>query len=720
MEADEDLRRLANLAGVETRYWDIRGNLHEASPETLRAILGALDISAESESAVKASIAALSDAEWSGMLPTSVVVSAGQPASIEVRIPAGDAEASLEWRLQMEDGSSHSGNDRLGVLADLGARSVHARDILRKRLVLPALPLGYHTLHLVLKTASSKARIIAVPSGCHLPPALEQGERLWGVSAQLYALRSERNWGVGDFTDLRDLINWAGKCKADVIGINPLHALFLHDPASASPYAPNSRLFLNPLYIDPAKLEGFDPLAISARDVKAGVSEKQENLIDYRDTAKRKLEIMQKRFEEFQTLRPDHEASALFRSFRESGGESVYRFAVFQTLTEHLKTNNWAKWPAGLRDPASGETKEFARANEHRIAFFEYLQWQADKQLKSAAAAAWHQGMAIGLYRDLAVGSDPSGADVWSDQSLYALRARIGAPPDPFSERGQEWGVVPIDPRQLTETGYACFAALLRANMRHAGALRIDHAMGLQRQFWVPLGEPPSKGTYVRYPFEDLLGILALESHRNRCVVIGEDLGTVPEGFRAHMEKVKALSYRVLYFEKQGETFRRPGEYPALSTACVATHDLPTLRGYWNGDDLKICRQLGEFASADAFHQAKFERQCEKLRLVEALSAEGLLFAGSVDEVANSPWTPALAVAVHGFVARSSAAIVVAQLEDLVGEEHQANVPGTTQEYPNWRRRLSQGFEQISSNPMTLRIVETIIGERAPLTPSMT
>lgn len=354
---------------------------------------------------------------------------------------------------------------------------------------------------------------------------------------------------------------------------------------------------------------------------------------------------------------------------------------------------------------------EFAEANRQRVAFFEYLQWQTDRQLEAVQRRAQSDGLTVGLYRDLAVGVDPDGADAWSEQDVVIAEMHVGAPPDPFNMLGQDWGLPPLSPRTLQEKAYEPFVAILRANMRHAGALRIDHAMALLHLYWIPKGMPASEGVYLAYPFEDLLGVLALESQRNRCMVIGEDLGTVPEGFRDRMAAANVLSYRVLYFEKEDESFKRPHQYPELALACVTTHDLAPLAGFWKASDIELRQALKLYPSPEVEQNERAARVRDRQMLLEALDEQGLLesaarVTGGQD--GSRPVAPELVAAIHQYLGLSPAMLLMVQVDDMTAEEEQLNLPGTVDEHPNWRRRLSLTVEDLTSSPVTAAVEQAL------------
>ncbi len=687
MQDEADLRRLAEAMGVETGYWRIGAGFHEASPDSLRAILGALGTPAATASDVAAALEQIEDDARRETLAPVVVRQADEPQPWPPWPMRGE-QAAARWRIELESGEVVSGD------------APEARP--------PPLPPGYHRLILEWTGEVAQLSLIVAPRRCWTPEGPAGGARAWGVTAQLYGLRSERNWGVGDFGDLAALATWAGSKGAAVLGVSPLHALFPCDPSTVSPYYPASRLFLEPLYLEAAVTPAAAPDLAALRHA---------DLIDYAAVASLKSRALEQAYARFlASAASGAPEAAEFREFRRQRGEALERFALFQALAEAHGSASWQDWPQAYRRPESAAAKAFARTHADRLAYHAYLQWRADRQLGETAAAAAAAGMEVGIYRDLAVGAAPGGAEVWAEPDLFAGGAEFGAPPDPFSDRGQAWGTPPMRPGALRASAYRHFIALMRANMRHAGALRIDHVMGLQRLFWIPAGAPPSEGVYVRYPADELLAVLRLESQRNRCLVVGEDLGTVPEGFRPRMEDAGVLSYRVLYFERDGETFRRPADYPRLAAACISTHDLPTLAGFWTGSDLAALQAAGRL---DAPEDARAGRRRDKLRLLNALAGEALLEPDAdLDALADAAMTPALAVAIHVFIARAGSLLALAQLEDLAGERAQANVPGTTREFPNWRRRLSRSLADLECDPLALAVIAAMAVERPMARPA--
>jgi 4-alpha-glucanotransferase len=697
---DDALNSLAAAAGIEASYWDIGGRLHQTSAETTRHLLSGMGFPATTETEIAASLIRLEEEIWRETLPPVIVAAQGQEIVVPLRLPA-TATGHLRWTLDLESGAQASGEVALDGFAVEASGARDGVQTFLRRMRLPTQPLGYHRLRIDTDTASV-TDIISAPSRCYLP---SNDRRYWGIAAQLYALRSRNNWGIGDFTDLRALVEWAGKRGAAAIGVNPLHALFLDTPQDASPYSPNSRLFLNPLYLDVTAIPDFfeSPEARGLASSSLVGAARAGDYVDYPAVAVAKLAVLDCLYSHFRTAHGGESDArgGIFRQFVVEEGRDLNRFATFQMLSERFGTHDWTHWPQPWRKPDAPEKLSAEQAA--RVGFFEYLQWQCSLQLSAAAAG---NSMAFGLYNDLAVSVAAASADHWANQDLFIGDARVGAPPDPFNESGQEWGVVPFNPRRLRATGYAHFIALLRANMRYAGALRIDHVMGWQRLFLIPAGGPTSGGAYMRYPLDDLLAIAALESQRNECLLIGEDLGTVPAGFRERMAATGLLSCRILYFECDGHRFHRPGELPRNAAVSAANHDLATLRGYWTSEDIAIKSRLG-ILDGDAERRARDERGRDKRLLLQALAEEGLY--ASTEEGA---WTSLLADAIHAYLARSPALLFMPQADDFSNEACQANLPGSVTEYPNWRRRLSRSLEEMAADPVLTQSMATIAGER--------
>jgi malto-oligosyltrehalose synthase/4-alpha-glucanotransferase len=707
----EALGRLAQLYGIELVWDDIWGGRHEVSHSTLRALLAAMRVPAATDVDVHSSLAAHVAGMWTERIPPVLVVrGSALPLTVTLRLTAALDAQPLRWRLDEEGGARHEGVCEPRALEEVERAEVDGVAHVARRLALDVRPApGYHRLTLSTgERTLAHTLLVVAPETCYLPVAVQGEGRIFGPTAQLYTLRSQRDWGVGDFTDLRLVLEQWSQRGAAIVGLNPLHALFPHDLARASPYSPSSRLFFNVLYLDPEQIEEFHEsaeaqrLAVSAEFLARLKALRADELVDYPGVAAVKMQILELLYATFRGHLDTGGARAPeFRVFQAREGEQLHRHALFEALQEHFHRADpnvwgWPVWPEGYRDPAAEAVAQFAQANLSRVEFYEWLQWQCDRQLHSIGLRAYELGLGVGLYGDLAVSIDRSGAEAWANQDLYAISAGVGAPPDHYNPAGQNWGLPPPIPERLRTTGYAPFIATLRANMRHTGALRIDHVMVLMRLYWIPEGTPNAQGAYVHYPLEDLLGILALESQRNQCMVIGEDLGTVPDEMRHAMEDYGVLSYRLLYFERRdGGEFKAPAEYPAAALVAASTHDLPTVAGYWAGRDLQRRLELGLYPNEEAHQQHILERAQERARLLLALQREGLLPPGmTLDPAATPEMTPELMRAVHVYLARAPSKVLMVQLEDVLGTLDQVNVPGTTDQYPNWRRKLPLELER--------------------------
>jgi len=713
---DDSLRRLAMLAGIEEAYWDALGTRRELTEPTARALLAALGLEAGGDSA--AGIRALDIEPWTKPLPAVVCVAAEQPLAIEVVLDTARTDEPVAWRLFLESGVVNAGAARPEAGGDGTVRQVDGR--LRVRCHLPialdhALAAGYHRLE--LPGLGAACTVIAAPARCHIPPALENGGRCFGIAVQLSSLRSRRNWGIGDFTDLAELARSVARGGAALIGVNPLHARHLVHPAEASPYAPSSRLMLDPLYLDIEAIAEFACCApaqtlVASAEFQAQISRaRAAPLVDHAAVTALKLPVLRLLHTSFRARRSaahDPGRSAEFDAFVAAGGADLAAFASFEALRLSRAAADdtaqpWRSWPIDWQHQDSAAFSQFRRSHADDIEFQLYLQWQADVQLAQATEMAQANGMQIGLYRDLAVGAADDSAETWTNGALVAAGVSVGAPPDLLNREGQDWGLPLWNPRELEARAYVPFAALLSANMRHAGALRIDHVMALTRLFWIPAGQHGDTGAYVRQAFDALTSVLALESMRHACLVIGEDLGSVPEGLREVLADRGLLSYRVLLFERHwaGDGhFKLPHEYPHQALATVVTHDMPTIADYWAGGDIPRREALGLFPTPDLASAETARRADERERLLTLLAELGLRPA--------APDTANVTQALHTVVAESRAMLAVVQFDDVVGEMEPVNIPGTYREYPNWRRKVSLPIEDLESDPRWAALVQAM------------
>lgn len=536
-------------------------------------------------------------------------------------------------------------------------------------------------------------------TACFIPEFLKRG-RAWGITCQLYSIRSSRNWGIGDFEDLASLGEMVAQKGADFLGVNPLHALFLAEPERASPFSPSDRNFLNPLYIAVDRVDGFD----LCQDVDAAALSAlgQGDLVDYCAVARLKLAALRGIYRRTGAI--DNHS---FAAFRAQGGKELRRFALFEAISREMVVRGfpagWRSWPTPYRDFDSKTVESFAREHAHEIDFMVWLQWIADRQLGDAASRLRDAGMRIGLYLDLAVGTAPDGAATWSDPALTVVGAGIGAPPDMFNPAGQSWGLAPLSPSQIVYRGFAPLRRSYETILRHAGALRIDHVMSLYRLFWIPEGFPASQGAYVLYPMEDMVRTLAEVSEKAGVTVIGEDLGVVPKGFRVAMHRANLLGYRVFYFERHVGDFVPPGKWPSSALACVSSHDTPTLAGWWTNGDIDTRQEIGLLDERAANREHK-KRRLEKSQAKALLRARGCQALDAFDAT--------VAAGFHRLLASTPTLLVAVQMEDLLGLAEQPNIPGTIDEHPNWRRRLPVLLEEIDEAPIPQAVFRAVSQER--------
>lgn len=704
------IERMARLRGIGEAYHDYRGELRHFSLETKTGILRAMGCAVDDPGQLEQQIEELHVARELALLPPIVACRGGR-IETEISVPAEACDAGLSWRILLESGERRAGSLAVGECPELWRGQVGGAWVSRRRFALiDELPAGYHDLEIVIGAGGAAARSLAVvsPPSCYEPAEVVAGRRLWGLAVQLYTVRSAINWGVGDFEDLAALIRWVAPHGAGFIGLNPLHALAPADAARASPYSASNRQFLNVLYIAvPAAAEYATCEAARERVAAAQFQARLRELralpqVDYAGVAGVKFEIFELLHREFceRHVARRSERAAAFDAFVAQGGRALHGHALFDALDAHCRAahgteSGWLCWPAEYRDPDAAAVRDFAERQADRVHFFMYLQWLAHEQLVRAQALARELDMPIGLYGDYAVGAHPSGSETWLDQSSYRMGAEIGAPPDPLALKGQGWGIPPPDPVAMQERRLSGFIELIRGNMRYYGALRLDHVMSLHRLWWVPAGRSPADGAYVHYPFQALLAVLALESSRSACLVVGEDLGTVPDDLRRAMPEFGLYHYKVLWFEKIDGRFRRPDEFAPRALATVTTHDLPTVRSYWEGRDIELRRALRLYPTADIEAHVVAERVHDRASLRAALQAEGLDAADPA--AAAEPFTPGLVQALHLYLARSASILAALQIEDLLGMADPVNVPGTDREYPNWGRKLTADLQDLAA-----------------------
>lgn len=708
------LRQAAERFGIEPGYWDIAGRWHETTDELRRVILESLGLPCGELEALAGYLERQQVEEWSRFGEPVRVISDEESAHLFVHVEDGQVHTDVVADVRFEDGSALRIEFQPAALHTMEEVRVGGRHFLRKQLDLPkGLPHGYHTVQWeVGGSAAGETRLIVSPAKAWMPEALTGGGRRAGLAVTLYGIHSATTWGCGDFTALRGLIDWAATAiGASYIALNPLQAIFNRSPFNTSPYLPNSVCHRNFIYLDVDAIPDVERSA-SARTARQSAETLAEiaelnrtEFVEYERVAALKARILRLAFERFreEELIPGTERGQAFRRFVEAEGELLERFALYSALDEHLHAQDpdvwiWPQWPAEYQDPGSAAVREFGRTHEREVLFHEYLQWQLDIQAAEAQAYAQARGMEIGLFHDLPLATDRCGFELWSNREFYVAGCRVGAPPDDFSPKGQDWSFPPPNVARHRQDGYRMFAQSIAMGGRHGGALRIDHVMRLFRLYWIPEGFDATKGTYVRDNAGDLLKILALESHRRKIVIVGEDLGTVEPWMREALAQHGILSYRLFYFEKDDHGFKQPWQYPEQALVSSTTHDLPTLAGFWAGRDIEARQALGLFGDDEGYRRALEDRRADKRRMFDALAANALLPAGYPAEAVEGPaLSGELHSAITGFLASTPCVLMTLNQEDLTKELDQQNLPGTTWQYPNWRRKMRYSLEDLRS-----------------------
>jgi 4-alpha-glucanotransferase len=596
---DEAILDRAHKAGIAIDWTDANGQPRRVSIASLKRILEALGDSGPSP------------------LPSLMTATVGEPLDLAAEGPA---------EIVLEDGSRQSMTLQSGVP--------------------PIDTPGYHTL----RYGGREVTLAVAPPRCVTIGDIAPGQRLWGVAVQLYSLKRADDGGIGDTTALALLAQEAAKQGADAIALSPTHSLFPDDATRFGPYSPSSRLFLNPLLIDPATLLG-------ERRVEAETAP-DEVLIDWPSAARRKYALLHRLYDDF--CAEQTPLSASFEAFLREAGPSLAGHAAFEARN-------------------GGDARYYA-----------FLQWLSDGAFAAAQKATKDAGMRIGLISDLAIGLDGSGAQVGADPRAFLTGLTIGAPPDMFNPQGQNWGLTSFSPRALVAGGFAPFIATLRANMRHAGGIRIDHAMGLMRLWLVPHGAPSTEGAYLTYPIDDMLRLLALESHRHKAIVIGEDLGTLPPAFRARCRDAGISGMDVLWFQRDGSRFQAPHEWRGDAVGMTTTHDLPTVAGWWHGADLELRRGIG------SVEQSEFEQRPQDRAALWQTFTEAGVAQGTPPPPEDTD--PVVDAAIE-FVAQAPGPLTIVPLEDIMGVAEQPNLPGTTDQHPNWRRRFHVPADEMLRHP---------------------
>ncbi|MFM0350156.1 4-alpha-glucanotransferase [Paraburkholderia sp. RL17-347-BIC-D] len=689
---------LASRAGFEVEWQDAHHTTQHVPETTLAVLLERMGLPCGNATQIRQSTAAL-EAELSGRkLPPLMTAEVGRGIALHVAA----IKSGIHYRIELESGSIIDGRFTApkgeALLAPIDEAGYHTLVINDQRVTLAVAPPRCYTVADAWRTLRDHDEDTG--DNRTTPP-------LWGIAAQLYGLRRTGDGGIGDYSALAQIAVGSAKRGAHALAVSPTHAMFSAEPERFSPYSPSSRLWLNVTHIDPAAVFGADAAHAALEAAQAGDAwSKLERLplIDWPNAVVLKLKVLRTLYEHFCTHeRAQHTPRALeFHGFCGRAGRALEDHARFEALqaaqlSQEGGNGHWRNWPEALRDPRSPEVEAFAEANRHEVDFHLFLQWLAAKGLSHAQHAARDAGMAVGLIADLAVGCDSAGSHAWSYRDDMLQGVSVGAPPDLFNQAGQAWGLTTFSPRAMRTQGFSAFIDMLRAAFAHAGGIRIDHILGLRRLWLVPEGESARNGAYLRYPLEDLLRLIALESWRHRAIVIGEDLGTVPPGFRERLEEHGIAGIRVLWFEgaHDGKGFKPPSAWDRNAVGTTTTHDLPTVAGWWRGSDITWRNRIGQtMARADGRdpeEAAQEVRAQDRAELWRAFQQAGV----AAPDVAAPPPDRAPVDEALAFVAATPGPLVTFPLEDLFAQVEQPNLPGSIDEHPNWRRRVSVPIDEL-------------------------
>ena len=710
---DEDaLLKAADECKIDREYWDILQQRHEPTPDVRRRILSSLGFDVRSKGSLDAQRLRQFEENATSALPKTAVIGTSD-RWIPLTLPA-DRNGSVGFEIALEGGEHLRGSLETSRLQPKEELRADERIWRRYELLLPAeVPLGYHELQVSLNgEVLAQTNLIVCPDRAYLPEELANGGRTAGFNVSLYGVRSQRNWGCGDFTDLRHLLNWAYKQVGfSLVGVNPLHALHNRTPYNTSPYLPLSIFYKNWLYVDVEDVPEFPESACARRLLQSERMQKRlhflrnSEFVEYSQVDKLKRRFLKLLFREFLRSRAKYpERVKAFANYCEAEGDLLQKFALYCALDEalHKQDRNrwtWRDWPVEYQSPDSDACQRFAQEHARSVEFYKYVQFVIDEQLRRTQQYAKEIGMPIGLYHDLAVATDNCGSDLWAHREFYVGGCRVGSPPDDFSPTGQDWAFPPPNTLAHRDNGYRLYRESIRKIVKLGGALRIDHVMRLFRLFWIPDGYTPADGIYVRDNATDLLRILALESVRSENIIIGEDLGTVTDEMRHTLAQFGILSYRLFFFEKNHQTkaFKRSYHYPRQALVASSTHDLPTIAGFWAFRDIEARRAAGLVDESGYWSQME-DRKREKQRMLDVLHEERLLPDWYRRDAAQVPEVDGeLHNAIIGFLAQVPSMILLLNQEDFTKETEQQNLPGSTAQYPNWQRKMRATVEELNS-----------------------
>lgn len=728
-----DIAKLADDKGIAREYIDVTNNKVTIGEKSRRTALELMAYPLDDEDALQKCLKEEQRKTFSDILEPVTVIRDGDFPFIYLKVRADVRDnAAITWTIELENGKTITEVCPLYEIeiADYVCFDGVEYDI-RRFILQDTLPYGYHSFSCVITDGYSiynsiKSSLICAPQKAYVPDEIEKGKRIWGASVQLYSLRSKNNWGVGDFSDLRKLLHYISACGGQFVGLNPLHAGYPSnpDPDAISPYSPSSRQWLNVIYISvedvPEYVQCTEALAlVSSKSFQQRLRALREReYVDYRGVLELKLKVLRIIFDKQRVDDRRSTRGKQFLDFMASGGQSLLDMATYDALQASLYAKGvnawgWQTFPQEYQKSSLPFVELWRQEHIDDVRFFCYLQFLAREQLESAYRKSKDLGMIIGPYRDLAVGVSRGSCDVWSDKyNIYRVDGSLGAPPDPLGPLGQSWGLSPMDPVSLKRAAYRPLIDLYRANMCSCGALRIDHAAGLFRFWWVRDGENATTGAYVMSNMHDLMGILALESQRNKCLIIAEDLGTIPAELRKALKELGAYSYKLFFGERAADGgFIAPKDYEPLAMAAITTHDMPTLKGWWNNKDLEIGTKLGLYTQEQAEH-LRVDRQNSKQRILDSMHGLGTVGNEIPYRADECEMNENLVKGFQVHMCSSSCALYSSQIEDWIGVETPVNIPGTFHEYPNWRRKLTKDIEDIFADEYVKSLTQSMTNAR--------
>lgn len=705
----ETLDQLMYWRGIASDYFDYKGEKVEVSLDNRKLLLRAMGLNPDDEAEIKQSTYALDVGPWTHWLQGMQVIQQYKECCFFLNLHPEELDHEFKFTITLESGETREGRFIPSSQPEVGDYQYESVRYSRRAVMCGALPLGYHRLSLVAQGSQVDDTLTVVPEKGYVPEVLNKGSKPWGVIVQLYTLRSERNWGIGDLADLQQLIKRSSESGIDIIGLNPLHVLCTPNEHHCSPYSPSDRRFIEPLYIAPENVVEYDSVFNVDQQMLAEL--RAVDQVDYQGVWAAKYAVYREMFAAFKRNELIHHTlrAQQFTEYVQQEGDALNDYCIYQALRnagESIGPLN--------HEPSQKQLQPLSAKQQEDVDFYAYLQWQVQEQMAACQRLAEVQGMTIGLMRDLAVGADGGGSEVSTNLELFCRDASVGAPPDPLAEKGQNWGLPPMDPATLRNSNFEHYICLLRKNMAQCGALRIDHAMSLMRLWWCPPHQTADYGAYVYYSFPEMLGLLKLESIRNRCMIIGEDMGVVPDEFRSAITDGAVFTNKLFYFEREHDhSFRLPQHYMPKALAMLTNHDVPTLVSWWATTDLILRRDLNLLDDTVPFESVIEERNRDKHRLLDWLVACGEVLPAEHDKLVNQPLSYALLASIMQCGAKVASQVFVVQLEDLELIDAPVNVPGTSAEYANWQRKLKSNLDDIFSNPLVSDILEAVTRERA-------